>query len=242
MKRFFTKTGIWLLAGAALIAVVLCIISALGSGTSLLHNALGVIASPFRAAGSAVVEWVGGIGDHFASIEELQAENEALRQDNAGATKEKQRHLENQILPGIAAYETLQTVMPKDEALETIHSYVEQKARRQKKLFLRLMRIPGLYKKVPGIFSEQTPKLFGVTAGFASRDIQTTGGVWRIDMTKCPYHDASVHYGCPELCHCFCDSDDITYDGLHPKLYWHRTKTLGRGGDCCDFCLKLRDK
>ena len=104
------------------------------------------------------------------------------------------------------------------------------------------MRIPGLYKKVPGIFSEQTPKLFGVTAGFASRDIQTTGGVWRIDMTKCPYHDASVHYGCPELCRCFCDSDDITYDGLHPKLYWHRTKTLGRGGDCCDFCLKLRAK
>ena len=104
------------------------------------------------------------------------------------------------------------------------------------------MRIPGLYKKVPGIFSEQTPKLFGVTAGFASQDIQTTGGVWRIDMTKCPYHDASVHCGCPELCHCFCDSDDITYDGLHPKLYWHRTKTLGRGGDCCDFCLKLRDK
>ena len=81
MKRFFTKTGIWLLAGAAVIAVVLCIISALGSGTSLLHNALGVIASPFRSAGSAVVEWVGGIGDHFASIEELQAENEALRQE-----------------------------------------------------------------------------------------------------------------------------------------------------------------
>ena len=48
--------------------------------------------------------------------------------------------------------------------------------------------------------------------------------------------------GCPELCHCFCDSDDITDDGLHPKLYWHRTKTLGRGNDCCDFCLKRRDK
>jgi len=26
---------------------------------------------------------------------------------------------------------------------------------------------------------------------------------------------------------------------MHPKLYWHRTKTLGRGGDCCDFCLKI---
>lgn len=30
-----------------------------------------------------------------------------LRAENAGASKEKQRHLENQILPGIAAYETL---------------------------------------------------------------------------------------------------------------------------------------
>ena len=90
MKRFFTKTGIWLLGGAAVIAVVLCIISAMGSGTSFLHNALGVIASPFRAAGSAVVNWVDGISDHFASVEELQAENEALRQENAQLRKELQ--------------------------------------------------------------------------------------------------------------------------------------------------------
>ena len=90
MKRFFTKTGIWLLGGAAVIAVVLCIISAMGSGTSFLHNALGVIASPFRAAGSAVVNWVGGISDHFASVEELQAENEALRQENAQLRQELQ--------------------------------------------------------------------------------------------------------------------------------------------------------
>ena len=167
---------------------------------------------------------------------------QALRADNADASQEKQRHLENQILPGIAAYETLQTVMTKEEALQTVHGYVEQKAWRMKKAFLKLMRIPGLYRLVPGMFSRYTPKFFGVTAGFAATDIQTTGGVWRIDMTKCPYHDTCVRYGCPELCHCFCDSDDITYDGLHPRLYWHRTKTLGRGNDCCDFCLKIRDR
>ena len=135
-----------------------------------------------------------------------------LRRENAGATKEKQRHLEGQILPGIAAYETLQTVLPKEEALQTVHGYVERRAWRLKRIFLRLMRIPGLYRRVPGIFSRQTPKLFGKTAGFAAREIQTTGGVWRIDMTRCPYHDACVHYGCPELCPSFCDSDDITYD------------------------------
>ena len=54
MKRFFTKTGIWLLAAAATIAVMLCVVSALSSGTGLLHNALGVIALPgggFRRGG-----------------------------------------------------------------------------------------------------------------------------------------------------------------------------------------------
>ena len=164
---------------------------------------------------------------------------DALRRENAGAGKEKQFHLEAQILPGIAVYETLQTVMPKETALQTVHGYIEQRAFRLKKLFLRLIRIPGFYRRVPKIFAVQTPRLFGEAAGFAAKEWQTNGGVWRIDMTKCPYHDACVQYSCPELCHCFCDSDDITYGGLHKNLCWRRTKTLGRGDDCCDFCLKL---
>lgn len=166
----------------------------------------------------------------------------ALRAENAGATKEKQRHLEGQILPGIAAYETLQTVLPKDEALQTVHGYVEERAWKLKKMILAFLRLPGLYRRVPGMFCRETPKLFGETAGFAAREIQTSGGVWRIDMTRCPYHDTCVQYGCPELCPSFCDSDDITYNGMHPKLSWHRTKTLGCGDDCCDFCLKIADK
>lgn len=162
-----------------------------------------------------------------------------LRSEHAGASRERLRRLESQIMPGIAIYETLQTVMPKDEALNAVHGYVEERAYRLKKTFLRLMRIPGLYKKVPGIFAKQTPKFFGNSAGFEANEIRTTGGVWRIDMTRCPYHDECVRYGCPELCRCFCDSDDITYDGLHPNLVWHRTKTLGRGDDRCDFCMKV---
>ena len=162
-----------------------------------------------------------------------------LRSEHAGASRQRMQHLESQIMPGIAAYETLQTVMPKEEALQTVHGYVEERAYRLKKTFLRLMRIPGLYKKVPGIFAKQTPKFFGISAGFEANEIRMTGGVWRIDMTRCPYHDECVRCGCPELCRCFCDSDDITYDGLHPKLIWQRTMTLGRGDDRCDFCMKV---
>ena len=91
-----------------------------------------------------------------------------LRRENAGASREKQRHLEGQILPGIAVYETLQTILPKKAALAAVHGYVEKRAWKLKAVFLKLMRLPGLYRKVPGIFSKQTPKLFGETAGFAA--------------------------------------------------------------------------
>ena len=83
MKNFFTKNGIILLTVITVIAVLLCVVSAASSGTGFLHNALGVIASPFRAAGSAVTGWVSGIDEHFTSLEELQEENDRLRRENA---------------------------------------------------------------------------------------------------------------------------------------------------------------
>ena len=67
--------------------------------------------------------------------------------------------------------------MPKNEALDTVHGYMEERAYRLKKAFLRLMRIPGLYKKVLGIFAVQAPKLFGISADFEADAVRTTGGV-----------------------------------------------------------------
>ncbi len=163
----------------------------------------------------------------------------ALWKENTGASREKKEHLKRQILPGIAAYETLQTVMPKEKALQTVHGYVEQLAKKTHKYLATVLHVPGLYRLVPGVFVKSTRSVFGPAAGFAAEELQTGDGVWRVDMMKCPYHDACVAYGCLELCRCFCDSDDISYSGLHPKLIWHRTKTLGRGDDHCDFCMKV---
>ena len=53
----------------------------------------------------------------------------ALLAENADASKEKQYHLQGQILPGIAAYEALQRVMPKEETLQVVHGYLERLAR-----------------------------------------------------------------------------------------------------------------
>lgn len=55
---------------------------------------------------------------------------EALREDNAGASQELWAHLESQIMPGIAIYEVLQTVVSKEEALQLIHGYVNAHARK----------------------------------------------------------------------------------------------------------------
>ena len=79
MKRFFTKNGIALLTAVTVVTVLLCVLSALSNGTGFLHNALGVVASPFRAAGGAVSGWVENVSDHFAEVDHLQDENSELR-------------------------------------------------------------------------------------------------------------------------------------------------------------------
>ena len=101
---------------------------------------------------------------------------QSLRQENADASSEKQRHLEGQILPGIAAYETLQTVLPKEQALQTVHGYVEQHAqnfRRTPFSFCACRALPSRAR----YFASATKKHFGQSAGFAAKEYQTSGGV-----------------------------------------------------------------
>ena len=83
----------------------------------------------------------------------------ALLAENADASKEKQYHLKRQILPGISAYETLQRVMPKEEALQTVHGYVERLAKTSHKQLAALLHIPGFTALFPA-FSSNPPGAF----------------------------------------------------------------------------------
>lgn len=91
MKKFFNKTGIWILAAAVVIMIGLSILSAVGSGSGFLQNAAGVITSPFRTAGAAISQWFGGIGDRFQSVDDLQAENAELRRRVAELEEENRQ-------------------------------------------------------------------------------------------------------------------------------------------------------
>lgn len=78
MKRFFQNNGGLILVAAILLAAVL----ALGSsilGFDPVTDLAEVIATPFRAASTAVTNWAGDWYDRSFRYAELEAENEALR-------------------------------------------------------------------------------------------------------------------------------------------------------------------
>lgn len=170
-------------------------------------------------------------------ISDMNTRLAQLRKETENESKSMKFHLESQILPGIAAYETLSAVMGKEQALAEIHRIVEIHSLKMKKTVSKAAGFAGMYKRFPKIFLKITQKTFGRDAGFDYKIYDTDKNTAKLDMIKCPYQIMTERYGCPELCVCFCDSDDIAYGNIHPKLKWHRTKTLGRGNDCCDFSL-----
>lgn len=79
MKRLLTKYGVIVLSLAVVIAVILSVMAYFSTSASALPNVAGIIASPFRAAGSAITETVSGWVDYFTEFDALKEENEQLK-------------------------------------------------------------------------------------------------------------------------------------------------------------------
>lgn len=80
MRAFFEKYGLKLLLAATAAAVLLSVLSYLSATSGFLHNAVGVVLSPFRTATTAVVGWVEDKQQYYKDYSDLQAENELLRE------------------------------------------------------------------------------------------------------------------------------------------------------------------
>ena len=104
------------------------------------------------------------------------------------------------------------------------------------------IKIPGLYRLMPRIFRSIMQKSFGENAGFKATYYDCPNNEFRADMTVCPYLEMCRKYGCPEFVPAFCETNDVAYGNMHPNIIWGRTKTLGKGGDCCDFKLTVGRK
>ena len=83
MKNFLKNNGLWVLFAAAVIAVVLALMSVFSSTSSPLENLVGTVTSPFRAAYTAVAEWFNDKQKHYRDYTDLEEENRELKRQIA---------------------------------------------------------------------------------------------------------------------------------------------------------------
>lgn len=166
---------------------------------------------------------------------------ERLCLENEKEPRALHMHTRKRIYPAIAAFQAiLKEDINRKAAAEILYGYYEKQSEPIGNAIRIILKIPGLYKLVPRFFMRMTKKSFGEAAGFQTKWFCTDKNEMRFDMLVCPYQDICARYGCPEIVRSFCRADDICYGSMHTKLHWGRTKTLGLGGDCCDFRLTIR--
>lgn len=155
---------------------------------------------------------------------------DAINRTN-GKSKNQLKTLTQTILPRIALYQALSNqYAEKQIVVDTMHRYMLDVVAQSKHDSTSKMEIfPGFFYIYKNVFL----KIMRTTD--LQESIQEQGkDFYNITITRCLWHDACVEHGCPELCPLFCGVDDVTYGGLK-KIGFTRTKTLGYGGDCCDF-------
>lgn len=103
----------------------------------------------------------------------------------------------------------------------------------------KITRIPGFKYLFIMLFERMTDKLFGDDADFRKEIFVSDKSEFRFNMTQCPYVKYFKRTGFPELCEMCCVADEYSY-GHMKKVSFERTKTLGTGGECCDFCFKVK--
>jgi hypothetical protein len=164
------------------------------------------------------------------------------RKAEVGKDKAVTMHTVECILPCIAFYKAvIACTNQQEQAFSLIEQYFIRKGKVAAQKIQKICRIPFVYKLAPRIMADLIHTCFGEKSGFEMIEQIVGGGICHIDMVKCPYFSMCSMYDCPELTPAFCNSDDVTYGNMHPKLSWERTKTLGRGDNCCDFILKVKN-
>ena len=168
---------------------------------------------------------------------------EALRTENSSDSKELRSHSYKRIYPGIAVYEAMRAEgISQEKAVWYIREYFQRLAAKRVPFFQRAIKTFGLARKFPYLFVAGVKKSCQPNAGFVYELPESHDNEARINIVRCPYFEICKRYGCPEITSAYCDSDDAGYGNLHPSLIWGRTKTIGHGGDCCDFLLEYKEE
>ena len=150
-----------------------------------------------------------------------------LIENTKNKSENQMRELIQTILPRIALYKVLaNNCSSEKDVYKYMHKYMIDIVARQKHLsMVKMEKIPGFYS----IYSKIFLKVVRTTDLWESEQ-KNDKNSFDVTMKKCLWHTACVENGCADLCHLFCDVDNVTYGDLR-KIGFSRTKTLGYGAD-----------
>ena len=156
---------------------------------------------------------------------------DTLIQNTKNKSENQMKTLAQTILPRIALQKSLsEEGFSEEDVYKYMRKYMLDKVAAKKHASTAKMElVPGFYAIYSNIFLKimRTTDLQESTQAYGN-------DYYDVTIKKCLWHTACVENGCENLCRLFCDVDDVTYGGLK-KIGFTRTKTLGYGGDCCDF-------
>lgn len=183
---------------------------------------------------------------HFKALTEVLAENNVsestfmkefeklflkLISNHKGDNDVLKKESHYYILPAISVYETMKKHMP--EPLSCFRKMWFSGAEYGAKLLRERAQDE---KFLSGWCRNITPK--EENAGAFVFDIKSVSDTHtEYHVLECPYVRLCKYYGCSEIVTVFCDSDDISFRNINPRLIWERTQTIGRGDSVCDFAF-----
>jgi hypothetical protein len=143
-------------------------------------------------------------------------------------------HLEQKILPGLALYQVLsKEKSDQDAVLAEVRSLLEIGSRAFSKFVNVYTYLPLPFAVMRQLF--RASLLAFPQQGWDIEQVENSKTSFAFNVHRCFYLDVFTEYGAPELTALYCRLDDLLYVAWSPSIRWERTKTLGRGDDCCDF-------
>jgi hypothetical protein len=159
---------------------------------------------------------------------------QSLKSADFRKSREVEKHMRVNILPGIAFYQAmLKNGIGKEKAYRVFHDELQKSSKKMSDVFKVLKFIPGFQSLMRRLSKKMatSPSAKDLWDLEIKRD---TKEEFSYDITRCVYTEILSDYDCPELCKAFCDTDITSMKGLEPDITLVRTQTLGYGGSCCD--------
>ena len=163
--------------------------------------------------------------------------NELISSANLGDSDAIKYHLTTNLFPTMAYYKALiESGYNTDVALSYVRKETKKAAEIKKLENQKITKMPFTYLMYRLAAKGVIEKNFPYEA-FETEWVCCNGKEIHFNFHRCIYNDLTKEYSCPELCTVFCENDDISFNGLMPKIRFERKGTLGQGMDKCDFHL-----